>query len=218
MLFLVNRERELISKPPLLLNLKLSEIARKHSFHQSLHNDIYHVHPDTGNAVDRLERDWKNSHCQRLGENVACVKPCNILRMHKGLMESKGHRENILDSYQEIGLGFHLKNDGMIYGTQLFINFSSEHYISQLLDKINMERRRRVLPILEDENIIQKWSYIEKEQRKTALKQKGSYLFPITVSSMSKINIYDFLDPDFRVIKIVFLDESRDPCVEVDVY
>lgn len=102
MLALVNVERKRVGLRPLVMDSRLRQIARQHS--AEMFQDGYFGHQDQagGTAADRAREDGVRA--QLVGENIALAP--NLEAAHRGLMESEGHRENILSpSYGRVGIG-----------------------------------------------------------------------------------------------------------------
>jgi uncharacterized protein YkwD len=82
---------------------ELAAVARSHSQDMADHNFFGHVSPTTGTPEDRLRR----AHISGLlayGENV--VLAGNAQGAHQSLMDSPGHRGNMLRAeYTEVGIG-----------------------------------------------------------------------------------------------------------------
>jgi uncharacterized protein YkwD len=117
---LANQDRQRAGLPPLQLDRRLTKVARAHSEDMVQHHFVGHVSPTTGSAADRL----KSAHvpAQLILENVArAYSPGEIER---GLMESPGHRANLLnDEVTHLGVGVAL-GDGQnneLFATQLFV-------------------------------------------------------------------------------------------------
>lgn len=114
---LVNQERLERGLNALALDPSLVPVARSHSEEMLELGYFSHVSPNTGTLGDRLrEADIEYTSA---GENLAYAP--NISVAHRGLMQSDGHRANILDSsYERIGVGVLSAPDGTIMVTQLF--------------------------------------------------------------------------------------------------
>jgi uncharacterized protein YkwD len=116
---LTNTERKKNDLPPLRLSPQLSRIARAHSENMAKQGKMDHE-LDGKNPFDRIrESGYRYSWA---GENIAYgdeVIPTNIIM--KGWMESKPHRENILnEAYSEIGVGSARDKEGRTFYTQIF--------------------------------------------------------------------------------------------------
>lgn len=114
---LVNQERVKVGVAPLLWDEKQAEVGRKHSEDMFKRGYFSHYSPQGKDVGDRLEAAGiKYSFA---GENLALAP--DVSRAHTGLMNSEGHRRNILDpAFKKLGIG---AIDGGAYGkmfTQVF--------------------------------------------------------------------------------------------------
>lgn len=110
---LVNIERAKQGLGALSIEKDIRKVARAHSERMADADDLHH-NPDFSSQIT----DWK-----RVAENVG-VGP-SVTRIHEALMDSEGHRANILDDQvTEIGVGVELRN-GRIWITQNFRRPSS---------------------------------------------------------------------------------------------
>ena len=89
---LVNEERVNDGKQPLVWDDALLPIARAHSEEMFKLKYFSHQSPVNGSPFDRLKAAGVTY--TRAGENLAYAQSVTIA--HRGLMESEGHRENIL--------------------------------------------------------------------------------------------------------------------------
>jgi len=119
MIKLVNEEREKQGFKPLVADPELTKVARLHSQDMFAKGYFSHYSLEGTTMADRL----KSAGVRYLmaGENLALAQTLPIA--HNGLMESPGHRANILQpKYGRIGIGV---LDGGRYGlmiTQVFKN------------------------------------------------------------------------------------------------
>jgi len=115
----VNAERVKRGIPALIFDSRLQEVARLHSRDMFERGYFSHYSPEGEDVGGRLEK--AGVIFLVAGENLAYAPTVGIA--HQGLMDSPGHRENILDSqYHKLGVGV---LDGGIYGkmfTQVFLN------------------------------------------------------------------------------------------------
>lgn len=117
MLQLVNNERERIGLPPLTISFAIREVARQHSI--AMLKEKYFSHRDAfGDDVgDRLTESGVKYFFA--GENLAYAP--DIHTAHTGLMDSPGHKQNLLDpDFRRVGVGI---VDAGIWGkmvTQVF--------------------------------------------------------------------------------------------------
>ena len=115
---LVNEERTQRGLDALVWDERLVPVARAHSQEMFTLKYFSHESPTSGSPFDRL-KDAQISY-SRAGENLAYAQSITVA--HRALMDSPGHRENILrPEFTRIGIGV---INGGVYGrmvTQLFI-------------------------------------------------------------------------------------------------
>jgi uncharacterized protein YkwD/uncharacterized membrane protein required for colicin V production len=118
LLDLVNEERVNAGQPALVWDDRLLPVARAHSEEMFKLKYFSHQSPVTGSPFDRLTA--AKIGYTRAGENLAYAQSVTIA--HRGLMQSLGHRENILrPEFTRIAIG--VINAGA-YGrmfTQMFL-------------------------------------------------------------------------------------------------
>jgi uncharacterized protein YkwD len=119
---LVNRDREKHGLPPLDLDGRLQDVARKHCEEMRETGVVAHLSPRTGSAADRVKAGGVKSSV--VLENVA--RAYGIGEAEEGLMNSPGHRANILSkdaTHMAIGvvLGEDVAGRRELFVTQLFI-------------------------------------------------------------------------------------------------
>jgi uncharacterized membrane protein required for colicin V production len=118
MLNLINRERTSRGLPPLELDPRLVSIARQHSEEMFRLKYFGHQSPVAGSPFDRLAAA-KIAYA-RAGENLAYAY--SVAVAHRGLMDSAGHRENILrPEFSRVGVGVVSAGPYGRMFTQLFI-------------------------------------------------------------------------------------------------
>ncbi len=117
MLDLVNQERIKAGLPAFSVDSRLVELARVKSRDMYENNYFSHTSPTHGSPYD-MERKAGLSYRVMGAENIA--KASTVARAHQLLMNSNGHRANILDPrHDTIGIGI-VSTSGGIYVTQLF--------------------------------------------------------------------------------------------------
>jgi uncharacterized protein YkwD len=126
MLALLNADRAKQSLPPLTLDTRLIPVARKHSDDMLATGQVAHVSPTTGSAADRVKTSAV--HTAIVLENVA--RAYGVAEAQTGLMNSPGHRANILSNeVTHVGVGITLgdKVAGRreLLVTQVFIHVPS---------------------------------------------------------------------------------------------
>ncbi|SDC82512.1 MULTISPECIES: CAP domain-containing protein [unclassified Candidatus Frackibacter] len=119
MLELLNKERTQRGLEPLEVDIRLVRLARKKSRDMIEKNYFSHKSPTYGLVYDMLRN--AGIRYRTAGENLAGNS--TITKAHTALMNSTGHRRNILkEDYTKIGIGI---IDGGPYGkmfTQLFLD------------------------------------------------------------------------------------------------
>ncbi|OGD90424.1 hypothetical protein A3D07_02930, partial [Candidatus Curtissbacteria bacterium RIFCSPHIGHO2_02_FULL_42_15] len=115
----VNQERTKFGVKPLIWSEDLAKIGRNHSKDMFSRGYFSHYSPEGKDVGDRL--DDAGIGYSAAGENLALAP--TVSRANSGLINSPGHRRNILDpSFSKIGIG---AVDGGVYGkmfTQVFTN------------------------------------------------------------------------------------------------
>jgi uncharacterized protein YkwD len=117
MLVLVNKEREKAGLQPLVFDPELLPVARAHSVDMFARGYFSHITPEGLSPFDRMRR--AKVRFLAAGENLALGQTLNIC--HRGLMNSPGHRANILNPlFHRVAIGI---LDGGIYGLMITQNF-----------------------------------------------------------------------------------------------
>ncbi|MBA3334755.1 MAG: CvpA family protein [Acidobacteria bacterium] len=102
MLQLVNQERLAQGLSPLEADPELTEVARKHSADMFARSYFAHNTPENKSPFDRMRES--EVRFRTAGENLALAPTLKIA--HTGLMNSPGHRANILHSrFGRVGIG-----------------------------------------------------------------------------------------------------------------
>ncbi len=117
MLGLVNQERVKRGLSPLKADPELTEVARAHSKDMFARGYFAHITPEGESPFDRMNQ----AHVQysTAGENLALAHSLSIA--HNGLMNSPGHRANILNpAFGRVGIGI---LDGGFYGLMVSQEF-----------------------------------------------------------------------------------------------
>ena len=118
MLGLINRERENAGSEPLGIDRQITAVAREYGRDMFERKYFSHYSPEGTDAGERLE---KGGVVYALaGENLAYAP--DLETAHKGLMESEGHRKNILEPrFGRVGIGV---IDAGICGMMFVQNFA----------------------------------------------------------------------------------------------
>ncbi len=102
MLDLLNEERSAAGLRPLIWDDRLLPVARQHSEEMFKLKYFAHQSPVSGSPFDRLKTAGITY--SRAGENLAYAQSVSVA--HRGLMQSPGHRENILrPEFTHIAIG-----------------------------------------------------------------------------------------------------------------
>lgn len=119
MLDLVNKERAKVGVPALVVDQKIVAVARAYSRDMFERRYFSHYSPEGEDAGDRMQK--ANVPYKVVGENLAYAP--DVLAAHDGLMESPGHKRNILDpQFHRIGIGIIATDNFGIMVTQNFAN------------------------------------------------------------------------------------------------
>lgn len=119
MLDMINTERKKQRLVLLVADSQLTKLARNHSRDMLARSYFSHINPEGLSPFDRARK----AHILFLtvGENLALAQTLAIA--HEGLMNSPGHRANILNSsFRRVGIGV---LDGGIYGLMITQNFKN---------------------------------------------------------------------------------------------
>ena len=117
MLDLVNRERATAGLKPLAADPELTEVARRHSTDMFARGYFAHETPEGLDPFDRMNQ--AKVRFLTAGENLALAPTVEIA--HTGLMNSPGHRANILrPQFGRVGIGI---MDGGIRGVMVTQDF-----------------------------------------------------------------------------------------------
>jgi uncharacterized protein YkwD len=117
MLKMVNEERRKEGLAPLKADPEMAAVARSHSRDMFARSYFSHITPDGKTPFDRMRN--QGVRFLAAGENLALGQTLQIC--HTGLMNSPGHRANILHkSFGRLGIGV---LDGGIYGLMITQNF-----------------------------------------------------------------------------------------------
>lgn len=96
----------------------ISETARKHSLDMAINDYFNHENLEGLSPFDRMKADQIKF--SKAGENLAYGQSSSIFA-HEGLMNSKGHRDNILvDDYSHLGIGVAFNDKSQPYYTENF--------------------------------------------------------------------------------------------------
>jgi len=144
MLKLVNKDRKRHGLKSLRMQQDLREVARKHSKDMARKDYFEHENTSGQTPFDRLE-DARVTDIVA-GENLAKIRGFKnpVVRAEIGLMNSPGHRANILkQDYNTVGIGIIKSVDGTFYYTQ---NFAARDLIftKRIPHKVTIKKGLRI--------------------------------------------------------------------------
>jgi uncharacterized protein YkwD len=117
MLDLVNEERQKAGLKPVAADPEMAVVARAHSRDMFAKGFFAHVNLDGKDPFERMRAGGVRF--RTAGENLALAR--TLQQAHNGLMNSPGHRANILQPrFGRLGIGI---LDGGIYGLMVTQNF-----------------------------------------------------------------------------------------------
>lgn len=121
---LVNKERASEGLNQLTIDPMLVKVARAHSREMWDKKYFSHTSPTAKlkSPLDRYLAMAPRPSWALIGENLFYCSIVDVDRGHRALMNSDGHRANILEArYENIGIGEFKAPDGHYYVTQMFI-------------------------------------------------------------------------------------------------
>jgi uncharacterized protein YkwD len=158
LLELINADRERAGLHKLALDDKLNAVALAHSEDMHVSGFVGHTSPTTGGPPDRVQRAGIRT--PLVLENAG--RGYSASEVHRGLMDSPGHRANVLSpdaTHVGIGVLVEREDDRNAYlVTQLFTRFAQKLDLDDapddLVAAVNRERDRRKLDELDvDESL-----------------------------------------------------------------
>ncbi|SHG28739.1 CAP domain-containing protein [Ornithinibacillus halophilus] len=116
---LTNASRVIHGLPVLNWDESVRNTARNHSIDMAENNYFSHTNPLGQSPFDRMEED--QIVFRTAGENLAAGQSSSIFA-HEGLMNSKGHRDNILNpAFEALAVGVAFNEDNQPYYTENFL-------------------------------------------------------------------------------------------------
>jgi uncharacterized protein YkwD len=154
----LNAERLRAQRKPLERDARLAAVGLAHSEDMQRNNFIAHTSPSTGTAVDRVARAGIRT--PLVLENIG--RGYSADEIHRGLMESPGHRENILNKdATHVGMGVVVTREDQQSAylvTEVFARFTQPTDLgaatAQLISAIASERKRRGMRALKHDETL----------------------------------------------------------------
>ncbi|WP_138416657.1 CAP domain-containing protein [Aquibacillus sediminis] len=116
---LTNAARVKHGLSPLTWETSVRTTARKHSSDMAQNGYFSHTNLEGQSPFERMSND--NISFRSAGENLAAGQPSSIFA-HQGLMNSLGHRENILkERFESLGVGVAFDEDDQPFYTENFL-------------------------------------------------------------------------------------------------
>ena len=122
--YLINSIRVRFRIPILSKDNKMAQVARAHSQDMINRSFFSHTNPDGQSPGDRVKA--AGYEYQKCAENISRNYPASVISAHESLMNSAGHRKNILGDTKNVGVGIQVvMKDGKqtMFQTQLFITY-----------------------------------------------------------------------------------------------
>lgn len=117
MLDLLNKDRSKNKLAALAWDDELCKVARDHTMNMVNKNFFSHYNPEGKDPFDRMKTAGLKFRCA--GENLAMH--IGIVEAEQALMESPGHRANILEKdFGRCGIGIFVQKNGQFWITQVF--------------------------------------------------------------------------------------------------
>jgi uncharacterized protein YkwD len=148
LLALMNRDRQAAGLPALLWDDRVASVSRAHSEDMRKTKIVAHISPTTGSAADRTRAAGIKTAV--VLENVA--RAYGVGEAHGGLMNSPGHRANVLASAAtHVGIGVVLGEEVSgrreMFLTQVFIRIPPKVEVPQAADLVR-QRINGVRPVV----------------------------------------------------------------------
>lgn len=195
---LVNSERERGGLLPFHFSVDLAALARRHSADMAFRGTLSHLSSSGLSYQERLVRsDFFFAHG---GENVARSETPVADIIHRSLMESSEHRQNILaPEFDTIGIGVARIKDGDYFITQDYIQaiepLSIEEAKAGIADKIQRWRSARSFPPLiflgEAGRLAQEFAEARAAQAATPplpVSRREMHIFIVATASLEKLD------------------------------
>lgn len=153
----INQERAKAGLPALLYRPHLRNTARFHSLDMAYNGFFGHDGPDGRHPQDRIAAFDRRAIIQYSAENVAMVEVVNgrwnlrrhaVDRLHRNLMDSPGHRANILtDKATHVAIGV-VRTQSGVWVTQNFLALSGS-LAEDVPVRMRAGERIEQMPVLE---------------------------------------------------------------------
>jgi uncharacterized protein YkwD len=145
-----NKARADAELPPLTLDAKLTEAARRHAADMAEHETMSHEGSDGSTPDERVKR--AGYHFRRTGENVAEGQE-DVDRVIEAWMKSPGHKANILGPFTQMGAARAVDESGAPYwcvdfGVP-FVRLDPDEAAARAVEALNAARKEAGVASLE---------------------------------------------------------------------
>jgi uncharacterized protein YkwD len=193
---LVNEERRNRDLHPLTLGPHLNEAAQKHAEDMLERNYYAHASPEGNTARDRYIQAG-GSRWRLVAENIARCQGCEtpptenrVKELHKGWMDSPGHRENILkQGLDTFGYGIVVGADRTLYAVQTFAGSGMSQDLQAGEDGSTIDREKQNALAAQRINQVRRRENVSPLETDPALKKAASELLPEREASSESIQL-----------------------------
>lgn len=211
LLELINRERKELGILSLSFSPELSDLAKMHSQDMASRGKISHFSSSGESYRERLVE--AGFYFIAIGENVAFSNIFQAEPIHQFLMDSPGHRENILDpNFDQVGIGVVFREDKGYYVTQDFRRapvLKEEEVVKEDIQKeINLLRRDNFLPPLLF------FQEADEYARKCSLNKSKDRSPPPLPSNFGETQFFFITSPSLEGIQPIYKDNILDKIYE----
>ena len=139
---LVNTERRVQELKELTLDPGLSEVARQHCQKMAAEKNLSHEFPGYGSLDARLSAAGLYFNAD--GENIAFSRTNVVRFVHQALVDSPGHRQNMLNGrFTHVGIGVVQVEDGY-YITEVFARLFTPQPPAEMVRVLEAELNQRL--------------------------------------------------------------------------
>lgn len=146
---LANQARTAAGAPPLHWDSALAEAARKHTLRMVAEGPIAHQYPGELNVSERA--GLAGAHFDLIEENVAVAQTSTAI--HDGWMQSRGHRENMLNPEADAVGIFVVASHGVLYATADYAREVQALTLEQVESRFADQIRNAGVKVLTDHSV-----------------------------------------------------------------
>jgi uncharacterized protein YkwD len=216
----LNQERQKAGLPTVTWSKKLASVARKYSQEMAQTGIVAHESKLSGSLSDRLRS--ANIRLPGVSENLA--KAGSAKEAHLGLMQSPGHRANILDQMAaSVGVGVAVIDDSedpIVMVTQVFSlkpkSFDAMANGDELVAMVNRLRTERGLEPLRKHP----WLTRTAAEIGVIYSKKGEVEIPAFGSNFKRVRsvVLKTMDPAQSIVGVKQLTESKETDIGISLH